>query len=101
LQSARRVIKPNGVISIALPNDPGIVYRLLRAMTTLRYARKVNKKTEIQLIHAKEHRNHFLSLEWLIREIFAKDEIKKASFPFVINSYNLNAMTIYQITVIK
>lgn len=101
LQNARRVIKHNGVVSIALPNDPGIIYRLLRAMTTLRYANKVNKKTEIQLIHAKEHRNHYLSLEWMIREIFAKDEILKASFPFVFSSYNLNALTIYQITVKK
>jgi SAM-dependent methyltransferase len=101
LQNTRRVIKPDGVISIALPNDPGIIYRLLRAITTLRNAKKVGKKTEIQLIHAREHRNHYLSLEWIIRETFAEDEILKASFPFPFFSYNLNAMTIYQITVKK
>ncbi len=101
LQNARRVIKHNGVISIALPNDPGIMYRALRAITTLRYAKKANKRDNIQLIHAKEHRNHFLSLEWIIREIFTSDEILKASFPFQFSSYNLNALTIYQIRVIK
>jgi phosphatidylethanolamine/phosphatidyl-N-methylethanolamine N-methyltransferase len=101
LQNARKVTKNGGLISIALPNDPGLMYRFLRSLTTLRNAKRLNKLNEIQLIHAKEHRNHFLSLEWLIREVFKDDVILKRSIPFAIHSYNLNPLTIYQIRISK
>lgn len=101
LQNARRVTKDGGLISIAIPNDPGVMYRFLRSITTLRNSKRINKLDEIQLIHAKEHRNHFLSLEWLVREVFMEDAISKCSIPFIFNSYNLNPLTIYQIRIHK
>jgi phosphatidylethanolamine/phosphatidyl-N-methylethanolamine N-methyltransferase len=101
LRNARRVTKDGGLISIAVPNDPGLMYRFLRSLTTLRNSKKMNKFNEVQLIHAKEHRNHFLSLEWLIREAFVDDVISKVSIPFVFSSYNLNPLTIYQIRIHK
>jgi SAM-dependent methyltransferase len=94
----RRVTKTGGVISILLPNDPGITYRLLRRFTTLRTAKKYKKYYEAQLIHALEHKNHYLQLKTLLRYVFRKDQIETTSFPFRIENYNLNAITVFHIT---
>jgi ubiquinone/menaquinone biosynthesis C-methylase UbiE len=99
LLESKRVIRNDGLISIFLPHDPGILYRLLRSLTTLRRAKKMNRLEEIQLIHAREHKNHFLSLEFLIRQVYQEHEIYKFSFPDVKLGYNLNAFSVYHIKI--
>lgn len=93
-----RVTKSGGVISILLPNDPGIMYRFLRNITTLRSARKQSRTSEIELIHAREHRNHFLSLFVLLEFIFRGNAINTRQFPFSFRSYNMNALTVLEVT---
>jgi SAM-dependent methyltransferase len=93
-----RVTKIGGVISILIPNDPGVMYRLLRSMTTLRVARKGSKVDEIQLIHAREHRNHYLSIFVILKFVFKNQSVKIRHFPFYFKSYNLNALTVLEIT---
>ena len=97
LRESKRVLRPGGILSIFLPHDPGILYRVTRGLTTLRAARKRDQKDAIQLLHAREHRNHFLSLEYLLRYVFDEDEIYKISFPATPLGYNLNAFSVYQI----
>ena len=96
-REVRRVTKIGGMISILIPNDPGILYRILRRVTTLRLAAKHNCYDQAQLVHAIEHRNHYLQLETLLHEVFRSDEIKTSSFPFVFRNYNLNAITVFHI----
>ena len=96
-REVRRVTKKGGMISILIPNDPGILYRILRSMTTLRLAKKNNCYKQVQLVHAIEHRNHYLQLESLLREVFRNDVINTRSFPLIFRSYNLNAITIFHI----
>lgn len=93
----RRVTKIGGRIDILLPNDPGFMYRLLRRLTTLRNAKKVNRVREVELIHALEHRNHFLSLSKLAEETFKNDVLNWNGYPFSFNLYNLNAFTILRV----
>ncbi len=97
LQEIRRVVRIGGHISILLPCDPGIMYRALRRLTTLRTARRYNLLDEVQLVHALEHQNHFLSLRILINWVFKSDVIKNTFLPFYIPSYNLNAITVIKI----
>ena len=101
LRELRRVTKYNGRISILVPNDPGIVYRFLRSLTTLRKARKAGLFFEAQLVHAIEHRNHFLSIQTLIKWVFEGDYIERDNFPLKIDLYNLNALTCFTIHKIR
>lgn len=96
-REVRRVTKIGGMISILIPNDPGILYRILRRITTLRLAKKYNCYDQAQLVHTIEHRNHYLQLESLLHEVFRNDDIKTSSFPFVFRNYNLNAITVFHI----
>ena len=97
LQELRRVVRVGGHISILLPNDPGIMYRVLRSLTTLRTAKKLRVLPEAQLVHALEHKNHYLAIKTLIAWIFSNDQVKTKFKPFVFPSYNLNAMTVVNI----
>jgi phosphatidylethanolamine/phosphatidyl-N-methylethanolamine N-methyltransferase len=100
-QELRRVTKNNGVISIALPHDPGLIYRLLRALTTLRIALKNDFYEAIQIIHAREHHNHYLALHKLLQIAFNLDDIGIKSYPINRLYYNLNAFSVYRIIVRK
>ena len=97
LEELRRVIRIGGYISILLPNDPGIMYRILRVLTTLRTARRQGILDKVQLVHALEHKNHYLSIRTLIKWVFENDEIKLNFKPFRIPSYNVNAITVITI----
>lgn len=97
LEEMRRVVRPGGHITLLLPNDPGIVYRTLRAVTTLRAAKKKGLLNEVQLVHALEHKNHYLSIRTLIKWVYSNDEVKLKFKPLWISSYNLNAFTVISI----
>jgi phosphatidylethanolamine/phosphatidyl-N-methylethanolamine N-methyltransferase len=96
-REARRVTKIGGTVSILIPNDPGILYRMLRGLTTLQTAKKNGLHEEVQLVHAIEHKNHYLQLRTLLAHVFRQDETTAAFFPLKIKSYNLNALTIFHI----
>lgn len=99
LKECLRVTKPGGLISILLPNDPGVMYRFARRLTTVREAKKIGMKEVVEYIHAKEHRNHYLGILCLAKEVFKADSLKINAFPFVFPNYNLNLIT--RIAVIK
>jgi SAM-dependent methyltransferase len=93
LHQVRKITKNGGSISIFLPNDPSLMYRWLRYITTIRRAKKLKLFDQIQIIHAREHRNHYLGILPLIKLIYKDDEITIKGFPFKFPFYNLNAFT--------
>jgi len=101
LEELKRVVRVGGSITILLPNDPGVLYRALRGITTLRASKKKGLYKEVQLVHALEHRNHYLSLITLIKWVFENDKIKLRFQPFRVPSYNLNALTVVNIILVK
>jgi len=101
LEEMRRVVRVGGRITVLLPNDPGFMYRILRGITTLRTAKRKGLLDEVQLVHALEHRNHYLSLITLIKWVFAGDEVKLRFKPFRIPSYNFNGLTVINIHRVK
>jgi len=100
LSEIRRVARSEGVISIYVPADPGILYRFTRMIAMI-------KKNKIRLIsgdvlkrkvlNAIEHPNHVQAIRDLIEYFFRKDNIKVSIFPFRIDLWNLNLFYVYQI----
>lgn len=106
LKDWRRVVKPGGVVSIYLQNDPGMMVRYTRHLTTHRRSRKVAAANAdflpTKYLWAREHRNHVLGLKQLIKYNFADDTVDRWSFPFgPAASWNFNFFSILHITINK
>ena len=100
LSEIRRVTKRGGLVSIYLSCDPGILNRFLRRLLIIPKARKLGFY-EYEIFIAREHRNHFQSLERMIKHVFKDQNIKQRYYPFRIKIWNLNTFCIFQIEVIS
>ena len=98
LLEARRVTKKAGIISIMLPCDPGILYRILKKLGVKRIWRQKGVENP-EYFHYKQHRNHFPGILSIILEVFKSDERTVRYWPFKIKSWNLNAFTIIEMRI--
>jgi ubiquinone/menaquinone biosynthesis C-methylase UbiE len=85
----RRVAKRGGQISILLPCDPGLMYRVCKE------TRFKSKWSQIgiensKFFHYQQHRNHYPGIRSYISEVFKADEIHVSNWPLVLSSWNLN-----------
>jgi SAM-dependent methyltransferase len=92
-----RVLKNEGVATLFLSCDPGLLVRMLRAITTARAADK-NGFKGYGLMVARDHRNHIGSLLQMVRFVFRSCEINIRFYPFRIHSWNLNGYVVVQIS---
>ena len=99
LSEARRVVKNGGHVSIYLPCDPGIVYRFIRKIFTAKQAKRLN--ADYELLNALEHRNHFLGIYLVLKNVFNKDIMKIQKWPIPIPSWNLNLYYILHVKIVK
>jgi phosphatidylethanolamine/phosphatidyl-N-methylethanolamine N-methyltransferase len=76
-----RVLKPDGNCRILLQSDSSILFRLIRTLTTVRFAQKVGKKEEVQLFFAREHRNNYLNLITLAKYHYKNHNFKSFGWP--------------------
>lgn len=97
LVEAKRVTRPGGVVSIYLPCDPGLIYRLLRRVVVGRRAASLG--LDYQLVNSREHRNHFFGLWKMISHTYMSDEIRVKRFPFPVFGGDLNVAYFVHITV--
>lgn len=97
LQEMARVVKPDGWISAFVPHDPGALFRFTRSITNYIPTRRLKLHSELRLIRALDHRNHFLSIKTILEEIFQNHKIIKRSFGLVPSSFNFGLYTIYHI----
>ena len=97
LAEARRVTRRGGVVSIYLPCDPGLLYRLVRRVAVGRRAASLG--LDYQLVNAREHRNHFFGLWKMVKFVFKSDDIHVKRFPFAVFGGNLNIAYLIHITV--
>jgi ubiquinone/menaquinone biosynthesis C-methylase UbiE len=100
LMEIRRVLKIQGTASIYVSCDPGILNRILRKVIILPRAKKVSFDN-YSLFIAREHRNHFASIDVILRSTFVNDKVKRTFFPFRFHSWNFNAFVIYEIRKIQ
>ena len=92
-----RVCKPGGVISILLPTDPGLTYRGVKFLGSGIRAKKLGLLNQVKLFHAREHRNHYHSIAVILRAKLELHPFKVKFWPFRVPSWNLNALTIWEI----
>ena len=84
-----RVLKKKGIISIALPCDPGILWRLGRFMMKKTYLKiKMRKKYDHDYIIATEHINSIFNLYTIIKKKFKV--IKESFYPLNVNIIDIN-----------
>ena len=93
LTEVRRVLKVGGLARILIPNDPGLAYRIVRSLTSVNRAKKLSRRDELQSLHYREHKNHYLNLVHVSDFVFQKDRIKRVSFPFYFSGYDFNLLT--------
>lgn len=86
LKEWRRVLKPGGTLSIAIPLDGGVAWRLGRYLTTRRsFARE---GLDLDYIIAREHINPSYNLISLVRHYF--NQRKEAWYPLGIPMVDIN-----------
>jgi phosphatidylethanolamine/phosphatidyl-N-methylethanolamine N-methyltransferase len=97
LSQWRSAVRPGGVITIFLPCDPGLLWRLGRRVGPRRKA--VKHGIDYDFLMALSHRNHVGSLVAVIDRVFANDTVRRSGFPIpFLDSWNLNLAFVYQIT---
>jgi phosphatidylethanolamine/phosphatidyl-N-methylethanolamine N-methyltransferase len=101
LRQKRRVTKNGGVVSITLPSDPGMLYRMAKRLGPYRSLRKLDSQYRPEYFHYLQHRNHFPGILSQIYEVFKDDVIREKSFPFPVRAWNINLFTIFQIEIAK
>jgi phosphatidylethanolamine/phosphatidyl-N-methylethanolamine N-methyltransferase len=103
LLEMRRVTRNGGLISLYLPCDPGMLYRLVRhVFSHLKQARQANMNMRsVKYLWSVEHKNHFLGIFHLIEGIYRNDHVHFRRYPFPIVSWNFNLFFIFQIEICK
>lgn len=99
LREVRRTTKSGGLVSITLPCDPGILYRLSKELGPYRSIKKRSAQSNPRYFHYMEHRNHYPSLKTIVNEVFQDDRVWQRSWPFRTPLWNANLYTIFQVRI--
>ena len=93
-------LKKGGILSISLPTDPGLLFRLGRLYLKLFSIKKNYKITsqKFDYMNATEHVNSIFGLSSIIKYNYA-DSIQENYLPFRIKSFDLNLF--YNVHIIK
>ena len=93
-------LKKGGILSISLPTDPGLLFRLGRFYLKLFSIKKNYKITsqKFDYMNATEHVNSIFGLSSIIKYNYA-DSIQENYLPFRIKSFDLNLF--YNVHIIK
>jgi len=101
LDEMRRVAKNSAVISILLPTDPGLLYRIGKSLGPYRSARKLSPSFDSRYFHYQQHQNHFPGLQTMIDHVFRSDSIREIRWLLPWRFWNLNLFCVFQIRVKK
>tara|TARA_B100000035_G_scaffold211467_1_gene181133 strand:+ start:262 stop:927 length:666 start_codon:yes stop_codon:yes gene_type:complete len=93
-------LKKGGILSISLPTDPGLLFRIGRTYLKLFSIKNKYKIDEIDFdyMNATEHVNSIFGLSSIIKYNF-KEKVKESFVPFKIRSFDLNLF--YNVHIIK
>lgn len=100
IKEMMRILKKNGVLSISLPTDPGIAWRLGRILVGLFKVKKTYNLSyeEFEYLNATEHVNSIFNLISIIRHNY-KGSIEESYYPLKIRTPDLNL--IYNVHIYK
>lgn len=97
LKEWRRIIKSNGTLTVLIPTDPGLAWRLGRHFGPRKNA--IARGIPYDYVMAREHVNSCNNLIEFLRYYFP--EAKEAWWPFPIPSIDLNLFFVFHATVKK
>jgi phosphatidylethanolamine/phosphatidyl-N-methylethanolamine N-methyltransferase len=92
-----RVVKDGGILSILIPTDPGLAWRLGRHMGPRKNA--MNMGIAYDYVMAREHVNSCNNLIAILRHYFP--DSKEAWWPFPVPSIDLNLFFAFHATICK
>ena len=98
LEEWRRVTRPGGVVTAYVPNEPGLLTRLGRGLTTRRAAERSGYRG-FDLMMAREHINHGWGLDQMIRHVFRHDELRIDTWPVPRAPVTARVFTVYHATI--
>lgn len=93
-------LKKGGILSISLPTDPGLLFRLGRVYLKIFSLKKNYKisREEFDYMNATEHINSIFGLYSIIKYNYG-DSLKESYLPFKVKSFDLNLF--YNVHIIK
>lgn len=94
----RRVLRPGGLATIYVPNEPGWMMRLSRAVSTSVATRRAGYDG-YDLFIAREHRYNGWNLQRLIQHVFRHDRVTARPFPLPGVPLALRLFTVYDVQV--
>ena len=97
----RRVTRSGGVVSVLMPTDPGLAYRVGKAVTSGRKARRLGLGPQHDLVSALDHRNHFRSIRTQLMHVFREDAPEITWYPWHVPSVETNAFVVFQARVLR
>ena len=86
LKEWHRVLKPGGILSILIPTDPGVAWRVGRSLGPRKNA--LQQGIAYDYVMAREHVNSCTNLMAILRHYFPHSE--ERWWPFLIPSVDLN-----------
>ena len=94
-------LKKGGVLSIALPTDPGLMWRAGRLFSKIFFIKDKRKISgdEYEYINAKDHVNTIFALYHIMKFNYKKNKKKEKFLPFRIKFFDLNLF--YNVHIIK
>tara|TARA_Y100000590_G_scaffold1599_1_gene1980 strand:+ start:9912 stop:10580 length:669 start_codon:yes stop_codon:yes gene_type:complete len=95
LKKLYSLLKKNGVISIAIPTDPALMYRFLRFFKKKIFSKYKISEVEYDYINAIEHINSYYNNKAIIKYHF--NNLKQYYYPFNFLPAELNIFSFYQI----
>jgi phosphatidylethanolamine/phosphatidyl-N-methylethanolamine N-methyltransferase len=96
LREMDRVTKPGGLISILVPSDPGVLYRLGWYLFSRPKIRNYINGDPLEH-HLNHHRLRVDYINMRIRKTFAGSKITESYWPLPFRSWNLNLFTVFQV----
>jgi SAM-dependent methyltransferase len=99
LKEIRRVLVVGGEVALYIPSEPGLMLRLARYLTTVQKAKRMGYQH--LPFHYQEHRNHYLFLKYILKEVFGDDKTSFRSFPIPGLSWNFSLWKVFTATKLK
>jgi ubiquinone/menaquinone biosynthesis C-methylase UbiE len=92
LEEWRRVVRNEGVISIYIPCEPGVLLRFFQTLTTRRKQKRFSD--DPYYLHYLDHKSHYVAMKSFILHEFGKENIQNTRYPFNFLTWNFNLFAI-------
>jgi phosphatidylethanolamine/phosphatidyl-N-methylethanolamine N-methyltransferase len=97
LSELLRVTKIGGIVTLLIPTDPGVFYRLIKELTSGLAARRHKVYAEMKLFHAREHKNNFPSILTILENVYRAQDLVIKYWPFRIPFWNAEIFIIVKV----